>query len=135
MLSQIENLHENNLVIRTGWIAATFFSAASFQMSAPTPIFPEFTRRHFACHARVAEWQLAHPPTNRPMAGFKAAGDEGIMALGEFPADVEIPPTQCWAKGETINGSSLRLADEYHADDPVHASLDRTLFSLPRTKD
>ena len=70
-----------------------------------------------AAMQRVADWQLAHPETNRPTGWICAVGDAGMMALAGISGDAKYRDAML-AKGET-NGWELpqpkgRL---YHADD------------------
>jgi hypothetical protein len=54
---------------------------------------------------RVADWQLAHPDTNRLTGWIDAAGDAGMMALAGISADPKYRDAM-HAKGET-NGWRL----------------------------
>ena len=81
---------------------------------------------------RVADWQLAHPETNRPTGWICAVGDAGMMALAGIAGDAKYRDAML-AKGET-NGWELpqpkgRL---YHADDQCIGQAWAELYFLYR---
>jgi unsaturated rhamnogalacturonyl hydrolase len=65
----------------------------------------------------VADWQLAHPETNRQTGWVSAAGDTGIMALAGLSGN----PKYRQAMMELGTNSQWKLASfkgrQYHADD------------------
>ena len=79
---------------------------------------------------RVADWQLAHPPTNRPPTGWvQAAGYAGMMSLAGISGDVKYRDAMV-AMGET-NEWQLG-ARKFHADDHCVGQTYTELYSLLR---
>src|SRR5579862_6485363 len=66
---------------------------------------------------RVADWQLAHPVTERPTGWICAVGDIGMMALAGISGD----PKYCDAMMAKGNTNDWQLPEyqgrKYHADD------------------
>ncbi|HTR40125.1 MAG TPA: glycoside hydrolase family 88 protein [Pseudomonadales bacterium] len=66
---------------------------------------------------RVADWQLAHPVTNRPTGWICAVGDIGMMAMADVSSDPKYREAML-AKGETNNWElPAYRGRKYHADD------------------
>jgi unsaturated rhamnogalacturonyl hydrolase len=81
---------------------------------------------------RVADWQLAHPVTNRPTGWICSVGDIGMMALAGISGDAKYRDAML-AKCET-NGWVL---PEYqgrknHADDQCYGQVCAELYFLHR---
>ncbi|MGB7746456.1 MAG: glycoside hydrolase family 88 protein [Verrucomicrobiia bacterium] len=81
---------------------------------------------------RVADWQLAHPDTNRPTGWIQAAGDAGMMALAGISGDAKYRDAML-AVGET-NGWQLPEYNgrKYHADDQCIGQTYAELYLLYR---
>jgi rhamnogalacturonyl hydrolase YesR len=66
---------------------------------------------------RVADWQLAHPITNRPTGWICAVGDIGMMAMAGVSDDPKYREAM-FAKGETNRWElPAYQGRKYHADD------------------
>ena len=81
---------------------------------------------------RVADWQLAHPETNRPTGWICAVGDAGMMALAGISGDAKYRDAML-ALGET-NHWELPVfhGRRYHADDQCIGQTWAELYSLYR---
>jgi len=79
---------------------------------------------------RVADWQLAHPVTNRPTGWVCAVGDIGMMAMAGVSSDPKYREAML-AKGET-NGWELPAYQgrKYHADDQCIGQVWTELYFL-----
>ena len=81
---------------------------------------------------RVADWQLAHPPTNRPTSWVPAAGDVGMMALAGISGDAKYRDAML-AKGETNRWElPAHQGRQYHADDQCIGQVWAELYFLHR---
>ena len=81
---------------------------------------------------RVADWQLAHPPTNRPTSWIEAAGDDGLMALAGISGDAKYRDAML-AKGETNRWELPKHGGRlYHADDQCIGQVWAELYFLHR---
>ena len=79
---------------------------------------------------RVADWQLAHPPANRPPTGWvQAAGYAGMMSLAGISGDVKYRDAMV-ALGGT-NGWQLG-SRKFHADDHCVGQTYAELYFLLR---
>ena len=66
---------------------------------------------------RVADWQLAHPETNRPTGWICAVGDAGMMALAGISGDAKYRDAMR-AEGESNHWElPVYHGRKYHADD------------------
>lgn len=81
---------------------------------------------------RVADWQLAHPVTDRPTGWVEAVGDAGMMALAGISGDPKYREAMR-AKGEA---NAWDLAEyqgrKYHADDQCEGQTWTELYFLYR---
>jgi rhamnogalacturonyl hydrolase YesR len=81
---------------------------------------------------RVADWQLAHSPTNRTTGWVQAVGDVGLMALAGISGDPKYREAML-AKGST---NDWELAEyqwrKYHADDQCIGQVWTELYFLYR---
>lgn len=81
---------------------------------------------------RVAGWQLAHPPTNRPTSWIEAAGDVGMMALVGISGDAKYREAML-AKGEANHWELPAYKGRlYHADDQCIGQVWAELYFLYR---
>ena len=81
---------------------------------------------------RVADWQLAHPVTNRPTGWICAVGDVGMMALAGISGDPKYRDAML-AKGETNGWQLARYQGrKYHADDQCYGQVCAELYFLYR---
>jgi rhamnogalacturonyl hydrolase YesR len=81
---------------------------------------------------RVADWQLAHPLTNRPTSWIGAAGDAGFMALAGISGDVKYREAML-ARGETNHWELPKYGGRiYHADDECIGQVWAELYFLYR---
>ena len=80
----------------------------------------------------VADWQLAHPVTNRPTGWVAAVGDAGIMALAGISGDAKYRDAML-AKAETNHWQpAMYQTRKYHADDQCIGQTYTELFMLYR---
>jgi unsaturated rhamnogalacturonyl hydrolase len=81
---------------------------------------------------RVADWDLAHPATNRTTGWVQAAGDVGVMALAGISGNPKYRDAML-AKGEA-NGWALPAYQgrQYHADDQCIGQVWAELYFLYR---
>jgi rhamnogalacturonyl hydrolase YesR len=81
---------------------------------------------------RVADWQLAHPDTNRPTGWICAVGDVGMMALAGISGDAKYRDAML-AKGETNHWEiPAYKGRKYHADDQCIGQVWTELYFLYR---
>ena len=121
-----------NNFLKTFLLAATFFSAANFSSSAQTNAADLTPKSVLDAMQRVADWQLAHPETNRPTGWICAVGDAGMMALAGISGDAKYRDAML-ALGET-NHWELPVfhGRKYHADDQCIGQTWAELYSLYR---
>lgn len=114
------------------FIAAIFFLAAGFQLRAQTNSSDITPQAILNVMQRVADWQLAHPVTNRPTGWICAAGDAGMMALAGISGDPKYRDAML-AKSEA-NGWRLPefRGRIYHADDQCIGQTYAELYFLYR---
>ena len=80
----------------------------------------------------VADWQLAHPVTNRPTGWQAAVGDAGMMALAGISGDAKYRDAML-AKAETNRWElPMYKGRKYHADDQCIGQTYTELFMLYR---
>ena len=132
---------------QTCHVAAILLFAANFQLPAQpdqfrpprdqvaltTSLPPDITPvAVLAAMQRVADWQLAHPVTNRPTGWICAVGDVGMMALAGISGDPKYRDAML-ARGET-NGWVLPQYQgrKYHADDQCYGQICAELYFLYR---
>ncbi len=106
-----------------------FTAGKSRGQSSPADISPKPV---LEVMQQVADWQLAHPVTNRPTGWVVAVGDAGIMALAGISGDPKYRDAML-AKAET-NGWQLPMYQgrKYHADDQCIGQTYAELYSLYR---
>jgi unsaturated rhamnogalacturonyl hydrolase len=81
---------------------------------------------------QVADWQLAHPVTNRPTGWVAAAGDVGMMALAGISGDAKYREAML-AKGEANHWElPAHQGRQYHADDQCIGQTYAELYFLHR---
>ncbi len=81
---------------------------------------------------RVADWELAHPDTNRPTGWVEAAGDVGMMALAGISGDPKYREAM-FAKGNANNWNlAAYQGRKYHADDQCEGQVWTELYFLYR---
>ncbi len=78
---------------------------------------------------RVADWQLAHPPTNSATGWLQAAGDAGFMALAGISGDVKYRNAMLAVGANTHWQLGPR---KYMADDECIGQLYTELYFLYR---
>ena len=94
------------------------------------PLSPDFKPAAIlTAMQRVADWQLAHPSTNRPTAWEQGAGDAGFMALAGISGDLKYREAML-AMGET-NGWQTGPR-KYMADDQCVGQTYAELYFLYR---
>ncbi len=98
-------------------------------ISIPSAITPQAV---LGVMQRVADWQLAHPITNRPTGWICSVGDVGMMALAGISGDPKYRDAML-AKGET-NAWVLPQYQgrKYHADDQCYGQVCAELYFLYR---
>ena len=85
-----------------------------------------------AAMQRVADWQLAHPSTNRPTGWVQAVGDVGMMALAGISGDPKYREAML-AKGEADDWKLAQYRGrKYHADDQCEGQVWTELYFLYR---
>jgi rhamnogalacturonyl hydrolase YesR len=102
-------------------------------LNPPPTVSPDMTPSAILnAMQRVADWQLAHPDTNRPTGWIQAAGDAGVMALAGISGDAKYRDAML-AVGET-NGWQLPeyKGRKYHADDQCIGQTYAELYLLYR---
>ncbi|HEY5345395.1 MAG TPA: glycoside hydrolase family 88 protein [Verrucomicrobiae bacterium] len=121
-----------NTFFKTILFAATIFSAANFSSSAQTNA-PDLTPKSVLdVMQRVADWQLAHPETNRSTGWICAVGDAGMMALAGISGDAKYRDAML-AKGETNHWElPVFRGRKYHADDQCIGQTWAELYFLYR---
>ena len=104
-------------LVRRIILASLIFLAAGFQLRAQTNSADITPQSVLNVMQRVADWQLAHPDTNRPTGWSQSVGNIGMMALAGISGDPKYRDAML-AKGET-NGWQLDQyrGRKYHADD------------------
>ncbi|MGA2852783.1 MAG: glycoside hydrolase family 88 protein [Verrucomicrobiota bacterium] len=114
-----------------GFVTVVLFLAC-FQLRAQTNSADITPQAVLAAMQRVADWQLAHPVTNRPTGWICAVGDIGMMALAGISGDPKYRDAML-AKGET-NGWQLAQYQgrKYHADDQCYGQVCAELYFLYR---
>ena len=81
---------------------------------------------------RVADWQLAHPETNRPTGWICAVGDAGMMALAGISGDAKYRDAMR-AEGESNHWElPVYHGRKYHADDECIGQTWAELYFLYR---
>jgi rhamnogalacturonyl hydrolase YesR len=81
---------------------------------------------------QVADWELAHPITNRPTGWVAAVGDAGIMALAGISGDSKYRDAML-AMAETNKWDlPMYRGRKYHADDQCIGQTYTELYSLYR---
>ena len=109
-------------------IASVFF-AATFQLCAQTNSPNAMPATVLTTMQRVADWQLAHPDTNRPTSWVPSVGDVGMMALAGISGDAKYRDAML-AKGET---NDWKLGPrKFHADDHAVGQTYVELYFLYR---
>ncbi len=84
---------------------------------------------------RVADWQLAHPETNRPTGWICGVGDIGMMALAGISSDPKYRDAML-ALGETNDWSLPQYRGRiYHADDQCIGQVWAELYFQYREND
>jgi unsaturated rhamnogalacturonyl hydrolase len=84
---------------------------------------------------RVADWQLAHPITNRPTGWICGVGDIGMMAMAGISSDPKYRDAML-AKGETNDWQLPQYRGrKYHADDQCIGQVWTELYFTYRQKD
>ena len=93
-------------LVRSLGCGAAILLFQTFQLLARPAALDQSPQPVLAAMQRVADWQLAHPPTtNRPTGWTQAAGDAGMMALAGISGDAKYRDAML-AMGET-NGWKL----------------------------
>jgi unsaturated rhamnogalacturonyl hydrolase len=107
-------------------MAVNFLPVAEVRAAQPAENAPASV---LAVMQRVADWQLAHPSTNRPTSWVQAAGDAGMMALAGISGDgkyrdamLALGGTNQWQPGPR----------KFHADDQCIGQTYAELYLLYR---
>ena len=109
-----------------------FSIAAVFQLPAQTNS-PDITPASVLnAMQRVADWQLAHPVTERPTGWICGVGDIGMMAMAGVSGDPKYRDAML-AKGETNDWQLPSYQGrKYHADDQCIGQVWTELYFLYR---
>ena len=81
---------------------------------------------------RVADWQLAHPDTNRPTGWIQAAGDAGMMALAGISGDAKYRDAMLRVGRNEWLAVARYHGRKYHADDQCIGQTYAELYLLYR---
>ena len=68
---------------------------------------------------RVADWQLAHPETNRPTGWICAVGDAGMMVLAGISGDAKYRDAMLAKGGQLMQDPGLILLAQHRAAGPA----------------
>ena len=134
-----------NHCIRSAASAAAVLFLTGFQLLAQPvevemkqpPVTPQFSSEIkpqpiLAVMQRVADWQLAHGPTNRPTGWIPAVGYSGMMALAGISGDAKYREAMLAVGASNAWRMPEYQGRKYHADDHCIGQTYAELYFLYR---
>ena len=112
-------------------LALRYFVAIALLLPAAAPLRAE-PAAVLSLLERVADWELAHPPTNHPTSWIGGVGDAGVMALAGISGEAKYREAMR-RMGETNHWELLGgTGHMYDADDQCIGQTYAELYSIYR---